>query len=95
MRHQWKFFTILGIGVIAAILDFLCGAPKIGTWPISGILIDIFGIFMAITMLREMIHTLESGRWGVDILAIIAVVSNNDCWRLLGSLDDLNHAYRW
>ena len=65
MRHQWKFFTILGIGVIAAILDFLCGAPKIGTWPISGI------------------HTLESGRWGVDILAIIAVVSTmivGDYW---------------
>lgn len=83
MRHQWKFFTILGIGVIAAILDFLCGAPKIGTWPISGILIDIFGIFMAITMLREMIHTLESGRWGVDIPAIIAVVSTmivGDYW---------------
>lgn len=83
MRHQWKFFTILGIGVIAAILDFLCGAPKIGTWPISGILIDIFGIFMAITMLREMIETLESGRWGVDILAIIAVVSTmivGDYW---------------
>ena len=83
IRHQWKFFTILGIGVIAAILDFLCGAPKIGTWPISGILIDIFGIFMAITMLREMIHTLESGRWGVDILAIIAVVSTmivGDYW---------------
>ena len=83
MRHQSKFFTILVIGVIAAILDFLCGAPKIGTWPISGILIDIFGIFMAITMLREMIHTLESGRWGVDILAIIAVVSTmivGDYW---------------
>lgn len=83
MRHQWKFFTILGIGVIAAILDFLCGAPKIGTWPVSGILIDIFGIFMALTMLREMIHTLESGRWGVDILAIIAVVSTmivGDYW---------------
>lgn len=78
-----EIFTILGIGVIAAILDFLCGAPKIGTWPISGILIDIFGIFMAITMLREMIHTLESGRWGVDILAIIAVVSTmivGDYW---------------
>lgn len=83
MKHQWKFFTILGIGVVAAILDFLCGAPKIGGWPISGILIDIFGIFMAITMLREMIETLESGRWGVDILAIIAVVSTmivGDYW---------------
>lgn len=83
MRHQWKFFTILGIGAVAAILDFLCGAPKIGGWPISGILIDIFGIFMAITMLREMIETLESGRWGVDILAIIAVVSTmivGDYW---------------
>lgn len=78
-----EIFTILGIGVVAAILDFLCGAPKIGGWPISGILIDIFGIFMAITMLREMIETLESGRWGVDILAIIAVVSTmivGDYW---------------
>lgn len=75
MRHRWGFLTILEIGVIAAILDLLCGASKIGIWPISDIPVDISGIFMAITIPHGMIHTLESGRWGTDILAVITVAS--------------------
>ncbi len=83
MKHQWKFFTILGIGIVSAILDFGLHNPKIIGFPISEILIDIFGICMSISMLIEMFHTLEKGNWGVDILAIIAVVSTmvvGDYW---------------
>ena len=83
LKRQWKFFTVLGIGIIGLILDFLLHKPTISGFPISEILIDIFGIFMVITMAIEMIHTLEKGNWGVDILAIIATLSTmivGDYW---------------
>lgn len=83
LKRQWKFFTVLGIGIIGLILDFLLHKPTISGFPISEILIDLFGIFMVITMAIEMIHTLEKGNWGVDILAIIATLSTmivGDYW---------------
>ena len=83
LKRQWKLFTVLAIGIVSLILDFACGNPTIGNFPISEILIDIFGIFMALTLLKEMIETIEGGNWGVDILAIIAVVSTmivGDYW---------------
>ena len=83
LKRQWKLITVLVIGIVSLILDFGFGNPTIGTFPISEILIDIFGIFMALTLLKEMIETIEGGNWGVDILAIIAVVSTmivGDYW---------------
>lgn len=86
MKNQWKFLTILGIGIVSAVLDFAFHQPRISfLWnlPISEILIDIFGICLAFSMLLEMIQTLEKGNWGVDVLAIIAVVSTmivGDYW---------------
>ena len=83
LKRQWKLFTVLAIGIVSLILDFGCGNPTIGNFPISEILIDIFGIFMSLTLLKEMIGTIEEGNWGVDILAIIAVVSTmivGDYW---------------
>ncbi|KRM38851.1 P-ATPase superfamily P-type ATPase cadmium transporter [Lactobacillus hamsteri DSM 5661 = JCM 6256] len=47
------------------------------------ILIDIIGIYTAINMAIEMIGDIRRGRWGVDILAIIAIVSTmiiRDYW---------------
>lgn len=83
IKRQWKLFTVLAIGIVSLILDFGCGNPSLGNFPISEILIDIFGIFMALTLLKEMVETIEGGNWGVDILAIIAVVSTmivGDYW---------------
>ncbi|MBP2058314.1 heavy metal translocating P-type ATPase [Lactobacillus colini] len=83
MIRQWKFLTVIALGIIGLILDFLCGKPAILSLPVSEILIDLFGIFMAISMLIEMLQTIKEGNWGVDILAIIAIVSTmlvGDYW---------------
>lgn len=83
MKKQWKFLTIIGIGILSLILDFLCGKPQLDSIPISALLIYIFGIFMAISMLKEMVTTIKEGRWGVDVLAIIAIISTmlvGDYW---------------
>lgn len=83
LKHQWKLIVVLILGVIGVILDFLCGKPTISNLPISEILIDIFGIYTAFTMALEMIGDIRKGRWGVDVLAIIAIVSTmaiGDYW---------------
>lgn len=83
MKRQWKFLTVIALGIIGLVLDFLCGKPTLFSLPISEILIDLFGIFMAISMLIEMLQTIKEGNWGVDILAIIAIVSTmlvGDYW---------------
>ncbi len=83
LKNQWKLIVVIILGVIGAILDFLCGKPQIGNWPISGILIVVFGTYIAITMAVEMVGALRKGRWGVDVLAIIAIVSTmaiGDYW---------------
>ncbi|KRL17829.1 P-ATPase superfamily P-type ATPase cadmium transporter [Lactobacillus amylolyticus DSM 11664] len=49
----------------------------------SEIIIDIIGIYTAINMAIEMIGDIRRGRWGVDVLAIIAIVSTmiiRDYW---------------
>lgn len=83
LRNQWKLIVVIILGIIGVILDFLCGKPTIGNMPIAGILIDLFGIYEAITMAVEMIGDIRKGRWGVDVLAIIAIVSTmaiGDYW---------------
>ncbi|RVU71442.1 MULTISPECIES: heavy metal translocating P-type ATPase [Lactobacillus] len=83
LKNQWKLIVVLILGVIGVILDFLCGKPTVGNWPIAGVLIDIFGIYVAIGMAIEMIGDIRKGRWGVDILAIIAIISTmaiGDYW---------------
>lgn len=78
MKHQWKLLVVIAIGIIAAILDF---GFHLTIW--SAAIIDIVGVLMALSMLSEMIQTLKSGNFGVDVLAIIAVVSTmvvGDYW---------------
>ena len=92
-KRNWKLFVVLILGIIGVILDFICHKPSIGpwtigsfhtaAWPIAGVLIDIFGIYEAITMAIEMIDDIKGGRWGVDVLAIIAIISTmaiGDYW---------------
>lgn len=83
LKNQRKFIIVLIIGIISAILDFILGKPTISGFPISSVLIDMFGIYTAITMAVEMFGDIRKGRWGVDILAIIAIVSTmaiGDYW---------------
>lgn len=70
MKHQWKFLSVIAIGIIAAILEVAFHQPL---W--AEIVIDIAGALLALSMVWEMIQTLKEGKFGVDLLAIIAVVS--------------------
>lgn len=78
MKNQWKFFTVLIIGLITGILEF-----GFNQWQVGAYLIYIVGSLMTITMLWGMIKDIREGKWGIDILAIIAVVSTmliGDYW---------------
>ncbi|GAA3632303.1 heavy metal translocating P-type ATPase [Lactobacillus hamsteri] len=92
LKRQWKFLVVIIAGIIGAILDFgIHVQPILTNFTFMGktgityteILIDIIGIYTAINMAIEMIGDIRRGRWGVDILAIIAIVSTmiiRDYW---------------
>ena len=70
MSHFKKFFLTLVVGALACLFEF---GFKQGQW--AYLLVTIVGGIMAFTMLIEMVKTLRSGRYGVDILAITAIVA--------------------
>ena len=87
-KRQWKFILVLTIGIVGLFCQFGLKTKslfKIGNlqFPIQAVLIDIVGIMMAISLLAEIASDFKSGRYGVDILAVIAVVSTiliGDIW---------------
>ena len=87
-KRQWKFILVLTIGIVGLFCQFGLKTKslfKIGNlqFPIQAVLIDIVGIMMAIFLLAEIASDFKSGRYGVDILAVIAVVSTiliGDIW---------------
>lgn len=70
MKHSTKLNLIIGIAIISAILEFAFG---LSLW--AQVIITITGTIIALSMLREMIKTLRSGNYGVDLLAITAVAA--------------------
>ena len=90
MKRQWKFIVVLIAGVISLILEFGIHAPTLFTTPILGlhmnpqaIIIDILGIWISVILLMEIFEDWKSGRYGVAILAVIAIVSTiliNNYW---------------
>lgn len=88
LKRQWKFILVLVVGIIGLFCQFGLKAKslfQLGSlqFPIQAILIDIIGIMMAISLLCEIASDFKSGRYGVDILAVIAVVSTiliGDIW---------------
>lgn len=70
MSHFKKFFLTVMVGALALFFEFILGK---GHW--AFILVVVVGGVMAFTMLIEMIKTLRSGRYGVDILAITAIIA--------------------
>lgn len=68
--HFRKLMVIFGIGILALILEF---GFHFNLW--AQILISIVGITLAVSMTIEMIKTLRSGKYGVDLLAIMAILS--------------------
>ena len=87
-KRQWKFFCVLAIGIVALICQFGLKTKslfQLGSlqFPIQTILMDLVGIIMAYSLITEIVGDFKSGRYGVDILAVIAVVSTiliGDIW---------------
>lgn len=70
MKNEQKLYLTLGVGAIALLLQFIVQQGKY-----AQILITIAGILVSILMLLDMIKTLKSGRYGIDILAITAIIA--------------------
>ncbi|RHW46347.1 cadmium-translocating P-type ATPase [Bombilactobacillus bombi] len=68
--HFRKLMIIFGIGIVALILEF--GFHQ-NLW--AQIIISVVGLALAVSMTIEMIKTLRSGKYGVDLLAIMAILS--------------------
>ena len=90
MKRQWKFIVVLIAGVISLIFEFGLHASTLFVTPIlklqmnpQAIIIDILGIWISVLLLMEIFNDWKSGRYGVDILAVIAIISTiliNNYW---------------
>ncbi|GAX47356.1 heavy metal translocating P-type ATPase [Pseudolactococcus reticulitermitis] len=70
MKNWQKLTLTFIVAIVAIILDFGFHQPMM-----TRLLVTIVGAILAISMFIEMVKTLRSGRYGVDLLAIIAIIS--------------------
>lgn len=70
MKHVTKLIITITTGVLALFFEFVLHQPII-----SHSVIIFTGAIMAFSMLIEMVKELRSGKYGVDILAITAIVA--------------------
>ncbi|WP_195854423.1 heavy metal translocating P-type ATPase [Aerococcus tenax] len=70
MTDFQQFIVTLVTGAVALCLQFLMGQEAMAFW-----LIAIWGIIMALILAKDMIETLKDGYYGVDILAITAILA--------------------
>ncbi|MFS7260882.1 heavy metal translocating P-type ATPase [Carnobacterium divergens] len=70
MRNDKKLYLVLSVGIIALILEFLFQQNNLAQG-----LITIAGVVMSGVMVVGMVKTLRSGSYGVDILAITAIIA--------------------
>lgn len=70
MKNWHKLAITIAVALIALLLEFGFGQ---NFW--ARALVTVIGTILAISMFIEMIKTLRSGRYGVDLLAIIAIIS--------------------
>lgn len=70
MKHSTKLWIILGIGAFALVLEFALRRQMLAQG-----LVTIVGALISLSMFVEMVKSIKSGNYGVDLLAIMAVVS--------------------
>lgn len=70
MKHTWKLVATLVVGAVALVLAFGLQQPMA-----AQVLVTVAGSLVALSMFFEMIKTLRSGKFGVDLLAIMAIVA--------------------
>ncbi|WP_461219507.1 heavy metal translocating P-type ATPase [Lapidilactobacillus salsurivasis] len=70
MAHQKKFLTVLAVGCVALITQFLFHQPIV-----AQVIVTVMGAILALSMFVEMVKTLKSGKYGVDLLAIMSIAA--------------------
>ncbi|AQW21069.1 cadmium-translocating P-type ATPase [Lentilactobacillus curieae] len=70
LSNYTRLMGVLGVAIIASILEFILHQQMT-----AQILITIAGSIIALLMFIDMINTLRSGKFGVDLLAITAVIA--------------------
>ncbi|KRK83792.1 heavy metal translocating P-type ATPase [Companilactobacillus bobalius DSM 19674] len=65
-----KLYATLAIGVIAAVLEFIFHLPSY-----AQLIISILGLLLALIMFIDMVKVIKSGNFGIDLLAITAIVA--------------------
>lgn len=70
MSHLKKFMGTVLIGIAALIAEFVFDRPLIAFW-----IVAVMGGVMTLTLLVDMIQTLRSGKYGIDILAVTAILA--------------------
>lgn len=88
MTHFKKFLLTLLIGGIALLSEFVFHQPAL-----AFAIVAFTGGILAFLMFLEMIKTLRSGRYGVDVLAITAILATLAVKEYWASFDDIDHAY--
>ncbi|MDO4912831.1 MAG: heavy metal translocating P-type ATPase [Lactobacillus sp.] len=78
LKKYWKFYLVLVLGAIHGILTILNKDQTV-----TAVILCVIGVLFALEMIKEMIETFKEGRWGVDVLAVVAIPSMifvNDIW---------------
>ena len=70
IANYWQFSLTLIVGALALILTFVSNQITLAQWIVS-----IFVAIIALIMFIDMIKTLRSGSYGIDILAITAIAA--------------------
>lgn len=70
MAHRKKFIAVLTIGAVALILRFVFNLGLA-----AQVIVTAMGALLALSMFVEMIKTLRSGKYGVDLLAIMSIAA--------------------
>ncbi|MDN6853013.1 MAG: heavy metal translocating P-type ATPase, partial [Tetragenococcus koreensis] len=70
MSNFKKFSVTVLIGIIALITEFGFNQPRM-----AFLLIALAGGVMTVSMFIGMVRTLRSGKYGVDLLAITAIIA--------------------
>ena len=65
-----KLYGTLTIGFLAAMLEFVFHLPQY-----AQLIISVLGLLLALIMFVDMIKVLKSGNFGIDLLAITAIVA--------------------
>ncbi len=70
LSNYRRLWAVVGVGTISLILAFGLHQP---IW--AQVLVTVLGSLIALLMFIDMVKTLRSGKFGVDLLAITAVIA--------------------